>query len=165
MELENIGIQLVRESAYNKMIKVKKPQKNGSLKNPIIFDMYVKFMSMPEMYRMKEYGYKTSTKFSKKHGISHKTLVEWQGRSDYEKNRQILMRKWGKDKTPEVIASVLRTILIKGKAPEAKLWLEFIEEWQPGIVLHTPEMVSAIKERTQLLRELVAQEKIKTKKI
>lgn len=142
-----------------------KPDKRGIIHNPILFDEFIKFMSTPEPLRKKECGYKTMTDFARYNKISRDTLHEWKKRPEYEKERQIYLKKWMKDKTPNAIQAMYKTILKEGKASEVKLWLEYGEEWIPGMVLHTPEMVAAIRERTNLVRELVKQEKAKTKKI
>lgn len=141
-----------------------KSDKKGIYKKTT-FQKYVEFRAIPEVFREKEYGFKTDTDFAKRYKINRATLGEWKKDPEYTKSIQELLRKWGRDKTPDVIAALLRSSLKEGKASEIKLWLEYVEEWIPGMVLHTPEMLSAIRERTELLRELVNQEKTKSKKL
>jgi len=96
---------------------------------------FVKFYALPTVFREEEYGFKTEKAFAEHYGLSQDSLTDWKKRPEFEKDVDEQLKKWGADKTPEVIAALFRTILKEGKAAEVKLWLQFMKNWREGIVL------------------------------
>ena len=111
----------------------RKPYKKADYK------MFVKFYSMPTIFRQAEYGFKTEKEFAKEYDLAPDTLVDWKKRPEFTKDIDAQLAKWGADKTPDVLASLYRTILKEGKASEVKLWLQFIKNWKEGMIVERPD--------------------------
>lgn len=94
---------------------------------------FARFCAMPKKSREKEYGYWQFKTFAEKHDMSNETLTDWRKEEEFwqevNKNRKI----WFKDKTPEVIQALYRTILKDGKASEVMAWFKLIEEYTEKI--------------------------------
>jgi|GEM_PF-2152458 len=111
-----------------------------SEKDPIIikkgdYRAFIKFYSLPSIYRQGKYGYRTEQDFAKKYNLCQDTLTDWKKRKEFNNDVDIQLAKWGSDKTPDVIAALYRTILKDGKASEVKLWLQYIKRWKEGMIL------------------------------
>jgi hypothetical protein len=98
---------------------------------------FVKFYAMPSIFRDQEYGFRTETDFAKNNNLNRETLTEWKKMVNFRKDVDNQLLKWGADKTPDVIASLFRTILKEGKASEVKLWLQYIKNWKEGTTVET----------------------------
>ncbi len=93
------------------------------------FEEFVRFMALPYVIREKEYGFKTQGEFAKKYNLSPDTPTEWKKREEFEDKRKATIKRWFKDRTPNVIQGIYGKARRDGSAPEAKLWLQYIEEW------------------------------------
>jgi len=122
------------------------------------YKAFVKFYTMPSVFRQEEYGFRTEKDFAKEFELSPDTLVDWKKRKEFEKDVDIQLAKWGADKTPDVIAALYRTILTDGKAAEVKLWLQYIKRWKEGMILEQPSL-----ERDNKLNKLLENADEKTK--
>lgn len=125
------------------------------------YEQYVIFSATPVQFRVKEYGYKSDTDFAKEHHISRDTITQWRERQDFWDARDKKMNSWGKNRTPDVIASLYRKAVDEGNAAEAKLWLQVFEKFSERsdttVSLHR-ESLKAIQDG---VRELVEQDKAK----
>ena len=101
------------------------------------YNEFVRFYVLPSVFRQEEYEIRTEGEFAKKFNLNKDTLTSWKQRDVFQKDVDKQIRKWGSDKTPDVIAALYRTILQDGKAAEVKLWLQFIKNWKEGMVLDT----------------------------
>ena len=125
------------------------PYKKGDYKE------FVRFYAMPSAYKRDKFGVGTETEFAKLKELSPETLTEWKKRPEFEKDIDDQLNKWGAGKTPDVIASLYRTILKDGKASEVKLWLQYIKRWKEGVIIESPpfDMASIAKAVREVNKE------------
>ncbi len=143
-----------------KTIKPETPTKSDrGVRKKADYKMFVKFYSMPTIFREKEYGYSLEKDFAKEYNVSPDTLTDWKKREEFNPDVDIQLMKWGGDQTPDVIQALLKTILADGKAAEVKLWLQFIKGWKEGVILEQPSI-----ERDNKLNKLLENADDKTKK-
>jgi len=124
-------------------VKVNNPKQ--SEKDPIIikkgdYKEFVRFYALPSIFRKEQYEFKTEQDFAKHYKLSQDTLTDWKKRKGFSNDVDEQLKKWGADKTPDVIAALFRTILTDGKAAEVKLWLQFIKNWKEGMILEQPSI-------------------------
>jgi hypothetical protein len=108
---------------------------NRPVRKKADYKKFVKFYALPTFYRQDEFGIKTEQEFAKKYGLCQDTLTDWKKRTEFNKDLDDQLMKWGSDKTPDVIAALFRTILADGKAAEVKLWLQFMKGWKEGMTI------------------------------
>ena len=123
-------------------VKSKNPKKskNRPPYKKADYKEFIKFYSMPSVFRQEKYGFRTKDGFAKHFELSPDTLTDWQKRPEFNRDVDEQLKKWGADKTPDVIASLYRTILADGKAAEVKLWLQFMKNWKEGMILEQPSI-------------------------
>jgi len=131
----------------------KNPYKKGDYKE------FVKFYALPSIFREEQFGFKTEQDFAKHFKIGQDTLVDWKKKEEFVKDVDEQLKKWGADKTPEVIAALLKTIEADGKAAEVKLWLQFIKGWKEGMIVEQPSI-----ERNNTLDKLLENAKPEVKR-
>jgi len=116
-------------------VNPKEPEKDPIIIKKGDYKAFVKFYSLPSVFRQEKYGYRTEQDFAKDYDLCQDTLTEWKKRKEFNNDVDIQLAKWGADKTPDVLAALYRTILADGKASEVKLWLQYIKSWKEGMVL------------------------------
>ena len=125
------------------MAKIKKkttpqnPTKNR-LKHPAIFEEFVKWIALPDPFKQPQ----TQGEFAEKYKIGRETLSDWKQREGFWEAVKEERIKWGKERTPNVIAGLYRKAVRDGNASEAKLWLQYIEGWaeEQKIDIHGKEI-------------------------
>jgi len=132
------------ETPTNTEKKVLPPYKKAD------YRIFVKFYALPTIFKGKEYGFTTEKEFSIHYKLSNDTLTAWKKRPEFDLDVDNQLKKWGADQTPEVINALLDNILADGKAPEVKLWLQFMKNWKEGMILEQPSI-----ERANKLSELL----------
>jgi len=91
---------------------------------------FIKFMALPYVMRKQEFGFNLLGDFAKKYGVDRSTLSLWQRDEKFQKEVDKYRKVWFKERTPNVIQALYKRIISEGKAPEAKLWLQYIEDWK-----------------------------------
>jgi len=86
---------------------------------------FVKFTATPMALR----DLKTQGDFSARWNVSEPTLSNWKNEPEFWDLVKAQLKKWGKDKTPNVIMGLYRKAVKDGNAQEAKLWLQYFEDW------------------------------------
>ena len=113
--------------------------------NKTLLKQYARFLALPYNLRGKEFGVNTKEGFAKKVGVSVKTLWKWEKKSEFKEMVNECLKEWSKEKTPNVIMRLYKSILEKGNASEIKLWLQFIEGWSEKIEQELSGGVSIIE--------------------
>ena len=106
-----------------------KTSKKKALTRPDVFKEFVVWISIPEPFReLKKQG-----EFAKKYEVSEKTLSTWKQRNDFWEAVEVEWRKWGKEKTSNVIAKFYNRIMTEGIPADFKLWLQYFLNWQEKV--------------------------------
>ncbi len=70
--------------------------------------------------------------FGAKFNVTPETLSRWKKREKFWELVKAYQKKWGRDKTPNVIAGLYREAVKHGnKDRNAQLWLQYMEDWAP----------------------------------
>lgn len=112
------------------MIKKKSTEVNNekelnSKPSKIDFEYFAKWVATPRPFR----EIKSQKDLAKEYGIAEETLSRWKKRDGFWDIVSEEIRDWAKDKTPTVIQALYQGIIKDRKAPEIKLWLQYIEKW------------------------------------
>ncbi len=125
------------------------------------FKEFVRYSAFPQVLREDEYGYYTDDAFARAHKMSRTTLFEWKKSDRFWDEIKETLKEWGRTKTPDVIMGLYRQAVRGGKAAEAKLWLQYFEDFKEGnettLTLHR----DALKEIQDNTRKLIKQESAK----
>jgi len=103
----------------------KKREDLKGLRHPAEYQEFIIWMALPEFYRVP----KTQGELAQKFGVGEDTLSEWKQREGFWEAVEKKRREWGKERTPNVILGLYRKAVKDGNAAEAKLWLQYFEEW------------------------------------
>lgn len=92
----------------------------------------------------------TQKEFAIKLGVNEATLSLWKRREDFWDLVRGFIKEWAKDSTAEIIEAIKQGALMvgeKGQAANAKLWLQYIEDWaeKQDISLYNTEKESRAK--------------------
>ena len=121
------------ENEENKDIKVESDLEGLQLVAEYL--SFIEFFALPIFLRKEIFGFETAKQFADKKKVSEFTLVEWKKRDGFWERVQKERKKWIKEKIPEVLAGLYRTAIRDGKAPEAKLLLQYIGDFSEKIEL------------------------------
>jgi hypothetical protein len=99
---------------------------------------FAKFNSYPKKDREELYGFATAKEFGAKYDVGEVTLSLWKKEDKFWQIVDTHRKRWFKERTPEVLLSLYRTILKKGQASEIALWLKYIEEWTEKMNIPNP---------------------------
>lgn len=99
---------------------------------------FARFNSYPKKEREELYGFATAKDFGAKYDVGEVTLSLWKKEDNFWQIVDSHRKKWFKERTPEVLLSLYRTILKKGNAAEIALWLKYIEEWTEKVNIPNP---------------------------
>ena len=103
----------------------KKDEAMDGLRHPAEFNEFVEWISLPEAFRMP----KTQGELAVKFGVGEDTLSNWKKRVGFWDLVKEKRRHWGKERTPNVVMGLYRKAVRDGNAAEAKLWLQYFEDW------------------------------------
>lgn len=141
------------------MTKRLKPKKKGVYKKAEWLE-FVRFTAFPRVLRNKEFGFETDKAFGAAQKINHDTLVKWKKDQEFWDAVAMTLKKWGKDRTPDVIMGLYRNAVKSGNAAEAKLWLQYFEDWkeknETDLTL-TKETLKAIQDNSRKTFEMAKQ--------
>ena len=110
--------------------------------------LFVAFTALPRPLRKQEFGYEDAKEFAEANHVNPGTLSEWKKDSGFWEEVRTEWRKWGKDRTPNVIAGLYKKAVNEGNASEALAWMKIIEEWQEK---------STVKVESEELKKLTEQ--------
>ena len=71
------------------------------------------------------------------------------------------LKRWGKDRTPDVILGLYRNAVQQGHAADALAWMKLIEDWQDKSEVNVH--YAQLKELQDITRKLFDKEKEKNK--
>lgn len=72
---------------------------------------------------------KKQKELAKKLKVEESTLSDWKLKKDFWNSVRKEINRWARNKTPDIILSLYKNIMANGKAPEIKLWFQYIENW------------------------------------
>lgn len=106
------------------------PTRARELKNKTLFDEFVFWYALPRPEKI-EQGIETQKQFAEYNKISERTLSLWTDRPEFMPAVKAYWKKWGKYRTPTVVAAIYKSSIGGGKeAPQAqKLWMQVIEDF------------------------------------
>ncbi len=78
---------------------------------------------------------KTQIEFAEKFNIGPDRLSDWKERDEFWELVDIFEKKWGRNKTPSVLAGFYRKTLKEGDAPRVKLWLQYFKKFTEKQIL------------------------------
>lgn len=96
-----------------------------ALKRPDVYREFIIWMSVFEPLREP----KTQKEFAEKFGVSKDTLTDWKKRNDFWTEVEREWKKWGREKTANVMSKLYNTIMQKGENPNFRLWLQYFQNW------------------------------------
>ncbi|MCK9578716.1 hypothetical protein M0R01_04500 [bacterium] len=138
-----------------------KPKKRGIYRKATWIE-FVKFTATPIIYRDEEFGFHRDGDFCKKNKINNETLCRWKNEPEFYEEVRLCWKKWGKDRTPNVIAGLYRTAVKEGKAAESLAWMKIVEDWQEKLDVGDIVARKSLKDIQDNIRRLVEQEKAKS---
>lgn len=94
------------------------------------YQEFVRFTAIPRVFREKEFGYNLDSDFAKKYKVNPSTLSGWKKDQNFWNETKSLLKFWGKDRVPDVLASVYKKIIKDGGAAEAKFFLQYVDDWK-----------------------------------
>lgn len=121
---------------------------DGTLKNPKIYEAFVKFYAAPDPEKAMMFeiplDYKSGKfekipkeiDFARKYGISDRTLISWKKREDFQMRVDNEQKDWGLDKVSNVMAALYNRCVRYGFANEVELWLAYYKNWNRQQVVH-----------------------------
>lgn len=104
------------------------------LKHQMEFLDFITWIATPSTLREP----KTQQELSKKFGVGQDTLSEWKNRPRFWIEVAEKRRRWGQERTPDVVMALFNRIVKTGGAQEVKLWLEYFENWSEKIITAEP---------------------------
>ena len=108
---------------------LKRKKETKALSKPDVFREFVLWMALPAS--LKDKG--TQGDFAKKFKVSENTLSDWKQRNDFWDSVGEEWKKWGKQKTTNVIAKFYNKIIREGMSQDFKLWFQFFLGWSEKI--------------------------------
>jgi len=101
------------------------------IKKKIEYQQFVEWIGLPGPEREP----KTQEEFGLKLGVDVATLSCWKKTEGFWDLVRIERKKWAKDKVSDVLMGLYRTAVLEGKAAEAKLFMQYAEEFEEKSVL------------------------------
>jgi len=127
---------------------------------------YVIFTATPRAMRETKYGCINDIDYAKINKLDLTTLSHWRARDGFWDEVKAQLIKWGKDKTPDIMAALYRTAQREGKAPEVKLWNQLIEGWMEKIdsnLTLNKESIKALQESNKAIFEMAKKKHVRRK--
>ena len=107
-----------------KKITPKTPTKKA-LKRPDVFNQFALWLSTFEGIREP----RTQEEFAKKFGVCIDTLSDWKKRDDLWQAVEQEWKKWGREKTTNVMNTLYTKIMQEGESANIKIWLQYFLDW------------------------------------
>ena len=113
------------------------------------YDSFVTWIGLPKELRSP----KTQRELAKDFGVGEDTLSEWKQRPAFWEDVAKRRKSWGRERTPDVLMSLYKRIEKTGSAPEIRLWMEIMEDWQAKLIT-VPDPYAHLREMSD--EELMA---------
>lgn len=140
------------------MTKDKKSDKRKTPEKTNTREKFVVWCALPEPLR----DPKTQGEFASQHGVHENTLSKWRRDPKFWEEVREGVKTWNKDRLPNVMAALYKTILTKGSGVEAKLWLQWVDNWKEKTEVENPAMTEEIEKlRMSLVQMMDAVKKAK----
>ncbi len=91
---------------------------------------YIRFIAFPKALREKEFGFKNDDEFAKDKKINAGTLSVWKKSVNFWDDVKAQWKKWGRNRTPDVILGLYGKAVREGNAAEALAWMKIVEDWK-----------------------------------
>ncbi len=137
-----------------------KTRKTGPYKKTE-YEEFIRFTALPRALREQDFGFMTDEAFIKHFKLSSATVFDWKSRENFWADVSRTTKRWGRDRTPNVLLSLYRTAVKQGKAAEAKLWLEIFEDFSTKSETFLNVHRESLKNIQNNVRALLEQEKAK----
>lgn len=75
---------------------------------------------------------KTQGELAEQLGVHETTLSDWKRKEDYPDLVRKFIKEWARDRTSDVVDAIYQGAISvgdKGQAANAKLWLQWVDEW------------------------------------
>ena len=110
----------IAESPKTKVDRFRYPARYDAYKR------YIEWMALPTELRVPA----TKREWAAQNDFQNDTtLFNWQQRKDFWPTVESKAKEWAREQTPAVLSALLRKIKKTGNAMEARLWLEWVQEW------------------------------------
>lgn len=132
---------------------IKKPSKRRQSpgnKKEAEYLQFIKWVALPEPLREP----RTQKELAVVLRVDESSLSDWKKRDGFWDEVKKELRTWSKEKTPNVIMGLYRKAVRDGTAQEAKLWLQYIEDWIETQGMRT-ELSLKVKEARDVIRGLI----------
>ena len=105
--------------------KARKTRTKKALVKPDVFEEFVLWMSIFEGVREP----RTQAEFCEKFLVNKNTLSAWKQRDDFWNKVEVEWKKWGREKTINVINKLYTKIMQEGESSNIKLWIQYFLDW------------------------------------
>jgi len=114
---------------------------------PAEYNEFVKFIGLPRVLRVKEFGFNEQRDFAKKFNVAEQTLSRWKKKKGFWKDVAKITKNWARGKTPNVLLALYNKAIKEGDAKEAKVWFQYVEDWaeKHGVELGLDEEIDEIR--------------------
>jgi len=126
------------------------------------YQEFIRFTAIPRVFREKELGYNSDGVFAKKYKVNPGTLSAWKKDQNFWDEVKNILKFWGADRLPDVLAGLYKKAVTDGNAAEVKLWLQYFADWKENSAVNVH--YAAIKELQESNERLFEEEKLKEKR-
>jgi len=105
--------------------KTRKTRTKKALVKPEVFEEFVLWMSTFEGAREP----RTQEEFCKKFLVNKNTLSAWKQRDDFWNKVEQEWKKWGREKTTNIMQKLYTKIMQEGESSNFKLWFQYFLDW------------------------------------
>lgn len=114
------------------------------------YERFIEWTATPSKLRVPL----TQKELGEQLGVHETTFSEWKKRKDFWLNVRDKIKDWAKSKTADIIDAVYQGALDvgeKGQASNARLWLQWVDDWEEKVKVETDssDEVKKIAEQTQ----------------
>ena len=102
---------------------------------------------------------RTRTELAEKLHLDRKRMWEIEHSEEIQKRKREKQEKWGRSKTPNIIAGLYKATIIEGDAARVKLWFQFFEGWQ------ITQKIKFVDENEEFTDEQINEELARRKKL
>jgi hypothetical protein len=112
---------------------------------------FILFIALPRPLRQTEFGYNNDKDFAEKYDVHPATLVEWKKDKNFWIEVTKIWKRWGKDRTPDVIAGLYRRSATEGHGADVLVWMKIIEEFKEKSVVESEDLKTFVEGFKSLL--------------
>jgi hypothetical protein len=114
----------------------------------------IRFVALAHPERMEEFGFTTLGEFAKRFKVNPGTLSEWLKEPEIQQEIKATWKRWGKQRTPNVIMALYKKAITEGNAIDVLAWMKIIEDWSEKTSLVDITVGGGDKSLGEKLREL-----------